>query len=336
MDELVLLADMRTEISPDTRYPAARDALMAEISGAAPRPSPRNRRPILISGLLAGTVAAGAIVVAATSGGEHQTPPTTNQATTAPPLRLVAVTSPMALAANAANVAQRTPIPAATQWVYVKMESTISHAPPSGAMAQVPGSHQIRETWTRVDMQYLASVRHGKTVVTSTHGGMGTPIGWPAISYSYLNSLPTNPDALLRLMRHNLTNLELAGPNDGKLSDNDVFDSAIALMENYTVLPARLNAALYGVLARLKVVHLDRARDNAGRKVLSLFRTQDGMKTAIFINPTSYAYAGQRIVMVADQTTRGNDGTHTLHKGELLDDEAILVSKIVNAPGTRS
>jgi hypothetical protein len=335
MDDLMLLADMRKEIAPDTRYPAARDALLAEISGAAPRPSPRNRRPILISGLLAGTVAAGAIVVAVTSGGEHQTPPT-YPATTAPPLRLVAVTSPMALAANAANVAQRTPIPAATQWVYVKMESTISHAPPSGAMAQVPGSHQIRETWTRVDMQYLASIRHGKTVVTSTHGGMGTPIGWPAISYSYLNSLPTDPDALLRLMRHNLTDPELAGPNDGKLSDNDVFDSAIALMENYTVLPARLNAALYGVLARLKVVHLDRARDNAGRKVLSLFRTQDGMKTAIFINPTSYAYAGQRRVMVADQTSHADDGTFTLRRGELLNDEAILVSKIVNAPGTRS
>jgi hypothetical protein len=336
MDELTLLADMRKEIAPDTRYPAARDALLAEISGAAPRPSPRSRRPILISGLLAGTVAAGAIVVAVTSGSEHETPPTTNRTTAAPPLRLVAVTSPRSLAANAANVAQRTPIPAATQWVYVKMESTISNAPPSGAMVQVRGSHQIKETWTRVDMQYLASVKNGKTVVTSTHGGMGTPIGWPAISYSYLNSLPTDPDALLRLIRHNLSDPKLAGPGAGKPPDNYVFDSVIALMENYTVLPARLNAALYGVLARLKVVHLDRATNNAGRKVLSLYRVQDGMKTSIFINPTSYAYAGQRILMVADQTTRGNDGTHTLHKGELLDDEAILVSKIVNAPGTRS
>ena len=172
--------------------------------------------------------------------------------------------------------------------------------------------------------------------MTSTNGGMGTPIGWPAVTYAYLNSLPTDPDALLHLMRHNLTVPELAGPSDGKVTDDDVFDSVIALMENYTVLPARLNAALYGVLARLKVVRLDRVRDNAGRRVLSLYRVQDGMKSSIFIDPASYAYAGQRILMVADQTSRGLDGTHTLHKGELLDDEAILIAKIVNTPGSRS
>jgi hypothetical protein len=336
MDDLTLLARMREEVPPDTRYPVAHRALLAEISGAEPARARRNRRPILISGLVAGTVAAGAIAVAITSsgdsGGEHRAPPI--RSTTAPPLRLVAVTSPMALAANAATVARRAVVPAPTQWVYVKMESTISHAPPSGAMAQVPGSHQITESWTRVDMLYIASVRHGRTVVTSTNGGMGNPVGWPAISYAYLNALPTDPDALLKLMRHNMS--AYPGLYGGRPTDDDVFDSVIALMENYTVLPARLNATLYGVLARLKVVHLQRARDIADRRVLSLYRVQDGMKTAIFIDPATYAYAGQIRIMVADHTLRALDGSRTLHKGELLDDEAILVSKIVNSPGARS
>lgn len=333
MDELTLLAEMREDVPAATPYTKAHRALMAEISGRAPAPSRRGRRPVLVGGLVAGAVAAGAIAVAVTPGGEHHMRPPAR--TTTPALRLVAVTSPMALAANAATVAQRSSVPAPTQWVYVKMESTISHAPPSGAMAQVPGSHRIKESWTRVDMQSIASIRHGKIQVTSTNGGMGTPIGWPAITYPYLNSLPTDPDALLTLMRHNLTDPRLAGAG-GRAKDDDVFDSVIALMENYTVLPARLNAALYGVLARLKVVHLERAHDIAGRRVLSLYRVQDGMKTAIFIDPATYAYAGQKILMVADHSSRGLDGTLRLRKGELLNDEAILVSKIVNSPGARS
>jgi hypothetical protein len=334
MDDLTMLSRMREEIRPDTRYLAAQRALLAEISGAPPARTRRHRRPILISGLVAGTVAAGAIAVAVDTGGEDHAPPTLRPATTAPQLRLVAVTSPMALATNAATVAQHARIPAPTQWVYSKIESTISHAPSSGAMAQVPGSHQIKESWTRVDMLYIASVQHGRTVVTSTNGGMGNPIGWPAINYAYLNSLPTDPDALLKLMRHNMS--AYPGLFGSKPTDDDVFDSVIALMENYTVLPARLSAALYGVLARLKVIHLQRDRDIAGRRVLSLYRVQDGMKTAIFVDPATYRYAGQKRIMVADHTLHALDGSRTLRKGEILNDEAILVSKIVSSPAARS
>lgn len=339
VDELTLLAEMREDVPSDTRYPAAYRALMAEIAGAPPastrRAHRRVRRPVLLSGVLAGAVATGAVVVAVNSG-EHHAPPVAHQttSTTAPPLRLVAVTSPTALAANAVSVARRAPVPSAAQWVYVKLESTISHAPPSGAMVQVPGSHRTTETWTRVDMRYIASVKNGKTVVTSTNGGMGNPIGWPAINYSYLNSLPTDPDALLTLIRHTMS-----VPENGNIShptDQDVFTSVLALMENYTVLPARLNAALYGVLAKLKVVHLERVKDIAGRKVLSLYRIEDGLKESILIDPKTYAYAGQKRIMVADHTSRGLDTTLHLRKGQLLDDEAIIVSKIVNSAGARS
>jgi hypothetical protein len=37
-----------------------------------------------------------------------------------------------------------------------KKESTTSNAPPSGAMVQRRGSHQITEAWTRVDRPYTA------------------------------------------------------------------------------------------------------------------------------------------------------------------------------------
>jgi hypothetical protein len=125
-----------------------------------------------------------------------------------------------------------------------------------------------------------------------------------------------------------------AGPGypDGK--EGAVFTFVMALMENYTTLPPKLNATLYGILARLKVVHLERTKDIAGRQVLSLYRVAAGYKESILIDPATYAFAGRRVIKGDDLTSRGLDGTR--RKGELLVDEAILVSRIVKSPGARS
>ena len=40
-------------------------------------------------------------------------------------------------------------------------------------------------------------------------------------------------------------------------------------------------------------------------------------------------------MVVSDRTESGLDGSLRLKKGELLNDEAVLVSKIVNRPGER-
>ncbi|HXA61422.1 MAG TPA: hypothetical protein VNW94_19935, partial [Streptosporangiaceae bacterium] len=72
-----------------------------------------------------------------------------------------------------------------------------------------------------------------------------------------------------------------------------------------------------------------------GRHVLSLDNLHQGLKTSILVNPTTYSYAGQQIVVVSDRTESGLDGSLHLTKGELLNDEAVLVSKIVNRPGER-
>jgi hypothetical protein len=124
----------------------------------------------------------------------------------------------------------------------------------------------------------------------------------------------------------------VSGPAVG---DSDVFDAVVTLMENYPVLPSRLNAAFYGVLARLGSVHLGHVTDLAGRRVLSLDNVHEGLKTSILINPTTYTYAGQQIVVVSDRTESGQDGSLHLKKGELLNNEAILVAKIVSGPGVR-
>jgi hypothetical protein len=312
MDEMTLLAEMREDVRSHASYPAALRALMAEIAGEPPAPARRfSRRPVLISAMLAGAVAAGTVAVAVTSSDEPHAPPTTVQVTSPPSLKRV--TSPMTLAANATALARRAPVPGPTAWIYEKKEYA--------GMGVQRGSHQITEAWTRVDRLYTATVKNGRTHVTSTNGGLGIPIGWSKITYAYLNSLPSDPDVLHRMLRRN------AGPGypDGK--DGAVFSFVMALMENYTTLPPKLNATLYGVLARLKVVHLERTKNIAGRQVLSLYRIAEGHKESIFIDPVTYAFAGRRFSTV---------DARTVDKGELLVEEAILISKIVDAPGARS
>jgi hypothetical protein len=298
MDEMRLLAEMREDVRPRTSYPAAFRALTAEIAGESPARTFR-KRPVLISGLLAGAVAAGAVAVAVTSGDEPHAPAA--RVTSSP--SLTSVTSPMTLAANATALAQHTSAPGPTAWIYEKKETRWKGL----------ASPQVKAAWTRVDRLYVASVRNGRVQVTSTHGGVGNPTGWPKITYAYLNSLPSDPDAVLTMLRRS------AGPGYPDGNDGAVFTFVMALMENYTTLPPKLNATLYGVLARLKVVHLERTRDVAGRQVLSLYRIAGGNKDSLFVDPTTYTYAGRRVV-------KGD---------ELLIDEAILVSRIVKSPGTR-
>ncbi|MCP2341041.1 CU044_5270 family protein [Actinomadura rupiterrae] len=333
MDELATLSEMRSEVPDDVRYPAARQALLAEIAGRPSKARSRKvRRPVLLSGLLAGAVAASAVVAATTlgSGNSRHAPPA---ASASPSVRLVAVTSPMTLAFNAAALAKGSPTPQPTQWVYTRMMTTTSHDKPSGAQVQDPGTHQVKEKWDRVDFLKFASFEHGKLVFVN---GMPSQIGgWPAeLDYKYLQALPTDPDKLLAAIRHNLATVNTPLEGDGEAQ---VFEAVLALMENYPVLPSKLNAALYGALARTKSVRLGHVTDLAGRKVLSLYRTdaKSGIRTAILINPSTYTYAGQRSVVVADSRRTGNDGTLTLHKGALLADEAILTAAIVNNAGER-
>jgi hypothetical protein len=332
MDELALLAEMRQDVPADMRYDAALHALNAEIIAGGTRRS--LRRPVLLSTILAGAVAAASVVAITelNSGNDRHAPPAATSSR--PALRLVAVTSPLTLADNAAVVASGFPVPSPHQWIYTKVESTTSHAPPSGAMKQDPGTHQIKEEWIQVDFQAFASISHGKLAVTQQPGGMGTPYGWPEITYKYLTSLPTDPAALLAQLRHNLATEP--NPDHGQTGDAYVFQSILALVENYRVLPPKLNAALYGVLARLKTVRLGHTKDIAGRSVLSLYQIDEGyLKDEILINPTTYAYAGQKITVVRSHSNTALDGTQHFRKGEILDDEAILASKIVNSPGAR-
>ncbi len=320
--------------------PAARE-LAEQIMRTDPRRrtgTPRSRRRYgrMVLPAAAAAAAAAAAVAVALAGTVPAVQPrhTSDQgpAGSPPTVHLAAVTSPIALAANASVIANRSTDSGPTQWIYLKVMSTISHAPPGGIMAQIPGTRQTTQTWTRVDRRKTAILRNGEVVVNST-SIVASPVGWPHISYRYLNSLPTSPARLMDVIKHNV---QAIPPVEPGATGQHIFYAVVALIENNPVLPARLSAALYGVLARLKSVHLGHATDLAGRKVLSLYQIQDGyLKEEIFINPVTYAYAGQRTVAVRAHVSGGLDGTIHVRNGELLADEAIVTSTIVNRPGEK-
>jgi hypothetical protein len=320
---------MREEIPAGSEYPEARRALMAELAG---RSRPRSRRGMVV-GMVAAAAAvavAAGLIVAGTGSGPAR-PTAGRSAGTPATAQLVAVTSPMTLAANATVIASQAPVPAPNKWIYVKMMTTLAAGPPAGTVRQRPGTRTTNEHWTRVDGTKSAAMEHGRIVATDEM--LGSPVGWPQITYTYLNSLPTTASGMLARIKRNIRTIPTPEPG---ATEPHIFDAILALVENYQVLPPKVSAALYGAIALLKSVHLEHTADLAGKKVLGLYQVQDGwLKQEILVDPSSYAYAGQIRSAVADHSSTALDGTTTVTKGELLDDEAVVATAIVAAPGDR-
>lgn len=103
----------------------------------------------------------------------------------------------------------------------------------------------------------------------------------------------------------------------------------------YVVLPPRLPAGLYGVLAQLHGVHFDRsATDLAGRTWQAFYILQEGyIKNEIIVNPKTYAYMGQQQIAIRARTCRATDGVRHVSKGHVLGWSAVLSSGIVQHAG---
>jgi hypothetical protein len=323
------LADQIMRTDPGLGHGLGRRRALGQHRGLSLRRALGQRR-IVLPALTAVAAGAAAAAVAITATAQPGTLPGSN-AGRAPKAAALAVTSPMQLAANATTLASRSTGPGASQWVYLKVLSTISRSPQGGVMAQLPGTRQTTETWTQAGGQEAALVQDGKVTVTTI---LGSPEGWPRISYGYLHSLPTDPASLMLVIRHNLQTLP--NPFGQGAAAPQVFDAVAALIENNPELPPRLSAALYGVLAQLPSVHLGHATNLAGQQVLSLYQTEDGyLRREIFINPVTYAYAGQLETAIRAHASGGLDGTVSVHAGEVLADDAIIASRIVDHPGER-
>jgi len=232
--------------------------------------------------------------------------------------------------------------PGLHQWIYTDLLQATSSAGTGGYLEGAPNGRLDQKTWTRVDDQEYAYLKNGKLVIVpsnlprSSKTGQvvePTPFGWPSVSYAYLDSLPASPVRLLAVIEDNLKTQPDPIGTDGTGSVG-VFNAVQTLMQN-VVLPPRLLAALYGVLARDPAVHFERSvTDLAGRTGVGFSTVQDGyLKEQIVINPKTYAYMGYVDVAIRAHSSTGLDGTAHFRVGQILGWEALLGSGIVQHPG---
>jgi hypothetical protein len=247
------------------------------------------------------------------------------------------------LVAYATRVAEAAPAfnPQPHQWAYFKRLTAASSAGDAGELQGRPNRVVTNQMWLRVDGHQLAFLRHGKLVIEQASGRqpggarysirwMGALGGFPDSSYKYLDSLPADPAKLRAIIAAGLKTENFVVGSGSVATFNAISD----LMQN-RVLPPRLRAALYGVLAALPGVRFDRSvTDLAGRHGLGLYTFQEGyLKQEIVINPKTYAYMGDQSVAVRAHTIVAADGTVRVRKGQVLGWNAVLSSGIMQRAG---
>jgi hypothetical protein len=251
------------------------------------------------------------------------------------------------LASYAAKAAASEPAWQPNQWIYSDvLNSTAGPSKPGGTSDSVI-------TWTQVDNHQFAYYGNGgsttgKLVIQNEVPflGQGATAFEGSVTnrdqYSYLQSLPTTPAALRAVIIHNLDShpflKKLRSRAQGQpVTDNYWVFVAIQGTLDGTILPPRLLAAVYGVLATDPVVHFVKSvTDNVGQTGVGFYAIEGVWKYEIMINPSTYAYMGVDAVTIASQTRHWTvDGvTHTTvtKKGE-GGWTNLVASGIVQHPG---
>ena len=355
MDELILVARLRRYLPDGIDLAGPERRLAAEISSAVPGARPRRprlvgvtgrsgygRRVVLAAAIVA-ALAAPVIVVrglpAAHGPGSQPGPGSAagSQAGLVPVARAprsAATAAQLVVYATRAAAAAPAFAPKPHDWIYTKALAATSSAGEGGLLFGPPDGKAVTQNWARVDGRELAYLQHGKLVISPGGGESG---GWPDSSYPYLDSLPSRPAELKAVIEANLK----AQNNVVSSGDIGVFNAIQALMEN-KVLPLRLRAALYAVLASDPAVHFDpRVTDFAGQAGVAFYTRQEGyLKVEIVINSRTYAYMGDRYVAyrARDLPAAISNGVPSgpyLHiaKGQVTGEEAVLQSGIVAGAG---
>jgi hypothetical protein len=355
MDELTLVARLRDD------YPAAVDLteperlLAAEIRAASEVPRRGRRQPPAASSgrrfgpklVAVGTVAAA--VAAATVITLHNGPAHPAARTGASP-RTAADAAGLRLASYASKAAASEPAWQPNQWIYSDvLNSSPGPSKPGGTSDSII-------TWTQVDNRQFAyygngSSTSGKLVIQNEAPFLGqktAAFGQPVTNgdlYSYLQSLPTSPAALRAVIAHNA---ETYDQKPGMKKLEHLYGEP-AITGNYgvwyliqetldgTILPPKLLAAVYGILATDPAVHfVTSVTDNVGQTGVGFYTVEGVWKYEIMINPSTYAYMGVNAVAVAPWshhwTVDGVTHSTVVRKGEGGWTD-LVASGIVQRPG---
>ncbi|MFJ4716131.1 CU044_5270 family protein [Streptomyces sp. NPDC088785] len=287
---------------------------------ARPRPARRLPRPALLvplSALALGAVLVAGVVVA--GGDDAPATTATRQHGTARTPAATALLDRISLAAGRGDALEVRD----DQFVYVRSRTTGADLTSGKA---VVGPLEETESWTAQQpgpLHRLGITRtDGRTLPVNAELGdtHGTPAGLSRPTYTWLASLPTDPDKLLAYLYAKTPKFR------GEERDQAVFDQIGSLVG--TVMPPRTAAALYRAAARIPgVAEAPGARDAIGRKGVGISRddTTFGTRTEWVFDKEDLAFLGSRSYLFRD-TRYGRAGT-------LMSSDAVLAQGVVDKAG---
>ncbi|MGI5493575.1 CU044_5270 family protein [Microtetraspora malaysiensis] len=357
MDELHQLRERHDTLpDPSPRSVAeARARLTAHMSKPAPRRARTARRlpvrPLWGIGLVG--AAAAAVLITSTVGdpGPRPTTPHAPVSTLPHELRLRTVANARDLADNAAAMAaaEGDTTPAPNQWVYMKKLIAQTRTDGGEWPSGWPKKTATHEMWRKADDKQFASIEDGELKIIK-----GSEF---EVTYSFLLSLPTEPDALLARVNEQIE--AEARQREGYKKPKPKFGDerraeetrgpAISAEERRmwafqniaqgmrdAALPSKLRAAMYGAMSRIPGVKYEaRASDLARRNGVTLYRDHNGyLRDEIFIDPETYAYLGYRTIAVRDHDQ--DKDFFAVKKGQIIGWDALLKTAVVEEPGNRS
>jgi hypothetical protein len=335
-DALELLSAPAEWDLPPERHLHYKDVLMQQIDqdlghapAAPPATAPRRRltRPAVLVPL-ASTVLAGVLAVTLAGGG-HGPAPTDRAATGSARAQSASVTlNRIAVAAMASDT---TPV-RDDQFVYVR-SLTVSNKGKFEGPVKLGAPHTV-ETWTSQDPRPLKTlgwiresgkdaVMPGETIPIESTDAVPAGIDHP--TYTWLSALPTNPDALLTLLRRDVR------VSDTESREQAVF-SLIGDLLSQTLMPPRNTAALYKAAARIPgVKEIPDAVDVAGRHGIAITRedTSSATRDEWIFDKRSLAFLGARGFITHDK--RKGITSDTLMAGT-----AVLQRAVVDRHGEKA
>lgn len=276
---------------PAGRQQALKEHLMTELRLAGPatgRPARRRRKPaILVAAIAVAAALAAALVV------------------TLLPLN-TSGSSPaaMRLLAKIATAAARQPSPPVRNSQFWYIKSWVSYEVcngGSGSGCRMEEPHE-RQIWQSVSNQCVTGLLRedgqNTRLVFSTNylhcpylGSVNDP------SYRFLQSLPTDPVALLSLIEQQMQG-QLPRPEEAFATIGDLLHEAIA--------PPRVSAALYRAAALIPgVTVVADATDAIGRHGVAVALTYQGVRSEWIFSRRTFLYLGERDIKIADGSTTG-------------------------------
>ncbi|MFF7736602.1 CU044_5270 family protein [Streptomyces sp. NPDC007984] len=304
---------------PGHRHQNLKDQLMREFqhsTAAATEPRRRYRRRLAWAAV---PLVAGSLAVAVAMGGAPDQSSSTSQgrAVGSGPSGAGDRHTPASdLLGRIATVAASQPAPSVSDGQYVYVASTVADSVQSeeDPVMRLEKPHK-RQVWLSVDGKRPGLLReHGQetSLGTQTSPSLSNP------TYRYLESMPTDPGALLRKIYR-----ETKGAGPGP--DQEAFVTIGDLLREQMA-PPKVSAALYKAAARIPgVTVVNDAVDAAGRHGVAVARVHGGERTEWIFNKSTLAFLGERSVMVKD--------TSQAKSGQVTASSAVVGRTVTDKPG---